>query len=95
MLSFNALPYGCDHIDWVWTNPDADPAHPEFGDAREPLLTQFATWTVDAGGESAELPVRERELAAQGLAMAGEPHLCQSDPETGAELWAVELALIH
>jgi hypothetical protein len=91
-MTFTALPHGCDHIDWQWTNPGADPTHPDLGDLREPLLTQFATWTVQPGGESPELPVRERELAAQGLTFADEPHLCQTDPVTGRELWAVAVA---
>ncbi len=83
-----ALPEGCDHIPWRWEqDPTADPVHPSDG-AR--LLTQFATWIAEPDGVSAEEPVRRAELAAQGLTMVGEPHLCQT-MTSARQLWAVEV----
>lgn len=86
-----ALPDGCPHIDWVWDDTDSVPG---VGDPRGRLVTQFATWTCPAGGEPVELPVRRTELEAQGLAMTGEPHLCQTSLDTGSELWAVALDVL-
>lgn len=91
-----ALPEGCPHIVWQWEHPEWDgPAETVSDEDRArrgrvvgPL---YATWLVAPGGESAELPLREQEIAAQGLAMVGEPHRCQTHADTGAELWVVEL----
>lgn len=91
-MSHTSLPDGCQHIAWEWTNPDGDPADSSRGDLRGQLLTLFATWTCSPGEEPEELPLRRQEIAAQGLAMVGDPHLCQVDNQTGRELWAVPLA---
>lgn len=78
-MSHTALPDGCTHLEWR-------------SDDDGQLLTWFATWTCPPGGEPDELPTRMAELAAQHLVVVGDPHLCQVDPVSGRELWAVLVA---
>ncbi len=88
-----SLPDGCTHIAWRWENPDGDPTHPELGDLRGQLVTEFVSWSVPAGqADTRDIAGDTAGLEAQGLELTpGSLHLCQRDPDSGAELWVSEL----
>lgn len=88
-----SLPDGCPHIGWTWTNPDGDRQHPQLGDQRGQLITQFQSWSVPAGGaDTAEIDADVDGLVRQGLTLVpGSLHHCQTDPDTGNELWVAEI----
>jgi hypothetical protein len=82
-MSHVSIPDGCSHLDWRWERPDGNPAHPQLGDQRGQLLTQFVTWIVPAGATDNSLPAVP--------VVDGTAHLCQVDPDNGDELWVAEL----
>lgn len=87
-----SLPDGCGHITWEWEHPDGDPAHPQLGDQRGRLITQFVSLSMPADALTHDLDIDHDALDRQGLVMVAETlHACQTDPDTGAVLWVAVL----